>query len=106
MLGRTVIGSRIEKVHEAALATPEDPIPDSLHRHRTDPVLWATILTLVAVAVGIVFLMTVKPGLVGALAAVGVAVVIGLAGAAIMRPPRAETGDALPPSRRATPDRL
>lgn len=88
VLGRTVIGSRIEKAHEASLAAPEGPIPDALHRRRTDPVLWSTFLSFVAVAVGIVFLMTVKPGLAGALAAIGVAIVIGIAGAAIIRTPR------------------
>lgn len=103
LLGRFVIGSRIEAAYEAALAAPEGPIPDALHRRRADLGLWTTVLTFVSVVVGIVFLMVVKPGLAGVLATIGIAVVIGLA-AAIIRPPRKGTGDAAHPTRKAVPD--
>jgi hypothetical protein len=46
-----------------------------------DPLLWASIQIRVAIALGIVFLMTVKPGLGGALLTIGVAIVLGLASA-------------------------
>jgi len=46
-----------------------------------DPFLWTSIQTRVAIALGIVFLMTVKPGLGGALLTIGVAIILGLAAA-------------------------
>lgn len=106
LLGRFVIGTRIEAVYEAAYeAAPEGLIPEALHRHRADPVLWTTVLSFVSVVVGIVFLMAVKPGLAGVLATMGIAVVIGIAiAAAIVRPPRSGTGDAAHPTRQAIPD--
>jgi hypothetical protein len=47
--------------------------------------LWASIQTRVAIALGIVFLMTVKPGLEGALLTIGMAIILGLASAWPMR---------------------
>ena len=46
-----------------------------------DPFLWASIQTRVVVALGIVFLMTVKPGLEEALLTIGVAIILGLVSA-------------------------
>ena len=43
-----------------------------------DPLLWIAIQTCVAIALGIVFLMTVKPALSGSLLTIGIAVVLGL----------------------------
>lgn len=43
-----------------------------------DPMLWTSLRVRLAIAVGIVFLMAVKPGLAGSLAAMGTAVVLGL----------------------------
>jgi hypothetical protein len=50
---------------------------DSLHH----PALWIAIQIRVAVALGIVFLMTVKPDLIGSLLTIGIAAVLGLVSA-------------------------
>jgi hypothetical protein len=54
------------------------PVSPALHRLLHHPLLWIAIQTRVAIALGIVFLMTVKPNLSGALLTIGVAIVLGL----------------------------
>ena len=46
------------------------------------PLLWVSIQTRAAIALGIVFLMTVKPDLAGALLTIGTAIILGLASTA------------------------
>jgi hypothetical protein len=53
----------------------------SLHPLLRHPLLWVAIQTRVAIALGIVFLMTVKPGWSGSLLTIGVAAVLGLVSA-------------------------
>ncbi len=47
----------------------------------TNPLLWVSIQTRIAIALGIVFLKAVQPDLLGSLLAVGVAIVLGVASA-------------------------
>ncbi len=63
------------------MTTEKGPVSHALHNLTNQPLLWISIRTRVAIALGIVFLMTVKPGLVGSLLTIGIAVVIGLASA-------------------------
>ena len=58
-----------------------DSISPALSQYLHDPMLAISIQTRVAIALGIVFLMTVKPGWVGSLLAIVIAVVLGLASA-------------------------
>jgi hypothetical protein len=62
-----------------ALASEKGPPSSSLQQLASHPLLWISIQTRVAIALGIVFLMTVKPGLGGSLLTIGVATVLGLA---------------------------
>jgi predicted lysophospholipase L1 biosynthesis ABC-type transport system permease subunit len=62
-----------------ALASEKGPLSPSLQQLASHPLLWTSIQTRVAMALGIVFLMTVKPGLGGSLLTVGVSTVLGLA---------------------------
>ncbi len=48
------------------------------YKQRDDHVLWASCCIFTAILIGIVFLMTVKPGLVGSLATIVVALALGL----------------------------
>jgi hypothetical protein len=71
-----------------ALAMEKGPLSPNLHQLANNPLLWISIQTRVAVALGIVFLMTVKPGWAGSLLTIGVATLLGLAAALPM--PRRE----------------
>jgi hypothetical protein len=54
--------------------------PSSILRQRlNDPVLWASLWIRTAIALGIVFLMVVKPGMLGALLTMSVAILLGVA---------------------------
>jgi hypothetical protein len=71
-----------------ALTTEKGPVSHTLQNLANHPLLWISIQTRVAIALGIVFLMTVKPDLGGSLLTIGVATVLGLASALPM--PRRE----------------
>ncbi len=64
------------------------PASPTLLRLLHHPLLWISIQTRLAIALGVVFLMTVKPGLSGALVTAGIAVALGLA-SALLLPSRA-----------------
>lgn len=64
-----------------ALATEKGPLTPTLQQLASHPLLWVSIQTRVAIALGIVFLMTIKPGLEGSLLVIGIAILVGLASA-------------------------
>ncbi len=64
-----------------ALTKERGSTSSALHHLINHPLLWISIQTRVAVALGIVFLMTVKPGLSGSLLTIGIAIILGLASA-------------------------
>ena len=70
------------------LATEKVPLSQTFHNLANHPLLWISIQTRVAIALGIVFLKTAKPDLGGSLITIGVAIVLGLASALSM--PRRE----------------
>lgn len=78
--GVAVSGRRITVIGEV-VAAEQGPISPALQGLLHHPLLWMAIQTRLAIAVGIVFLMTVKPGLNGSLLAIGVATLLGLASA-------------------------
>jgi predicted lysophospholipase L1 biosynthesis ABC-type transport system permease subunit len=77
-LSVALTGPRMAAIGQA-LATEKGPLSPGLHQLANNPLLWISIQTRVAIALGIVFLMTVKPGLGGSLLTIGVATVLGLA---------------------------
>ena len=62
-------------------AVEQGPVSPTLRQQLRQPLLWASFQVRTAIFLGIVFLMTVKPGPGGALLTVGAAVVLGLASA-------------------------
>jgi hypothetical protein len=77
VVGATLTGLRIGAVGRAA-AAESGPLSPALRQRLHDPLLWTSVQTRTAIALGIVFLMTVKPDLTGALVTIGIAVVLGL----------------------------
>jgi hypothetical protein len=77
-LSVALTGPRMAAVGRA-LASEKGPLSPSLQQLANHPLLWISIQTRVAIALGIVFLMTVKPGLGGSLLTIGMATVLGLA---------------------------
>jgi hypothetical protein len=78
VLGGAVSGRRTGAIVRAFPAG-DGPIPATLGRRLHDPVLALSMGVRVALFLGVVFLMSTKPGTAGALATTGVAVVAGLA---------------------------
>ena len=76
---RGVIEPRIRAIVTLAKQAPDGPLPTALHSHIHDPILGAALHTLVALVLGIVFLMTIKPALVDSVIAMAVALALGLA---------------------------
>jgi hypothetical protein len=77
-LGAAFSGRRMAAIG-SEIAAEKDGLSPTLRSQLRDPILWASIQVRTAIALGIIFLMTVKPGSTGALLAIGAAVVIGLA---------------------------
>lgn len=77
VLGAVLTGRRMAAIGPA-VAREKGPVSPALHQRLHDPLLWASIQTRAAIALAIVFLMTVKPGLGASLLTIGVAVIIGL----------------------------
>ena len=84
ILGMVITGRRMAAIGRM-VNTERGPLSPTLHRLLGHPLLWISIQTRVAIALGIVFLMTVKPDLSGSLLAIGVATVLGLASALPIR---------------------
>ena len=63
------------------LTTAQGSVSQNFHSLVSDPTLWISIQTRVAIVLGIVFLKIAKPDLVGSLLTIGVSIVIGIASA-------------------------
>ena len=79
-LAQVVTAPRMAAIGQA-LATEKGPLSTNFHSLANHPLLSISIQTRVAIAVGIVFLKTVKPDWGGSLLTIGVAIVFGLASA-------------------------
>ena len=66
---------------ESKLLTESDLLSPALYHILHHPVIWISVQTRVFMALGIVFLMTIKPDLTGSLLAIGIATLLGLASA-------------------------
>jgi len=64
-----------------ALATEKAPLSQTFYSLANHPLLWISIQTRVAIALGIIFLKIAKPDLGGSLITIGVAIVIGIVSA-------------------------
>jgi hypothetical protein len=81
ILGGAINGKRLEAIHVAAEAAPAGPVPATLRQQINDPVLWTAVQTMTVGALGIVYLMTVKPGWVASVVCMLIAFAIGVASA-------------------------
>ena len=77
VLGVALTGRRMAPIGQS-VAAESGPIPSTLRQRLDDPLLWASLRIRTAIALGIVFLMTVKPDLLGSLLTIGVASVLGV----------------------------
>lgn len=78
VIGAALTGPRMAAIGRTA-ATESGSLSPALRQWVRDPILWTSVQTRAAIAVGVVFLMTVKPALGGALLTLGVAALFGLA---------------------------
>jgi hypothetical protein len=92
ILGGAVSGKREEAIHASVLKAPSGPVPSSLSTMLDDPVLWTSNHMNIAFAVGIAFLMAVKPGLTWSFIAMVVFGVLGYVAAQMLGRVRQTTG--------------
>lgn len=84
--GNLINERRMKAIGKEAATSPDGPLPPSLREKLHDPVLHAAEFTMTFATLGIVYLMTVKPGTTGSLLALGVAIAIGAAVSAALAP--------------------
>jgi len=78
-LGTALLEPRRRVIDQLARKAPDGPLPEELERCIRDPILLAAPQALTALLLGVVFLMTTKPSLVGSIIVMAVALVLGLA---------------------------
>ncbi len=78
-LATALIEPRRRAIDRLAREAPDGPLPESLEQRTHDSVLLIALQTVAALLLGIVFLMTTKPSLVGSLIVMVVALALGLA---------------------------
>ncbi len=78
IVGPLVNSRRLRMIHNAAEKIPAGPVPQSLTQMIEDPVLWTGVQTLSMMALGVVFLMTTKPGSLETMIVLIVSVVLGM----------------------------
>jgi len=84
LLGRLNTG-RHQQLHRAMGEALSGSVPMELREQLHDPVLWSFTLLLTTIGLGVVFLMTVKPDLLGSLIALAVAILVGLFASSVLR---------------------
>ncbi len=97
VFGTRVNTRRLEAIAAAAETEPSGLIPAALARRIQDPILLATVHALAALAFGVVFLKVTRPDLVVGLAALAVAVAVGVLSARL-----ASRGGSVPAEARPT----
>ena len=80
LLAAVVTGRRMAAIRQS-ISRETEPISPSLYRLLHQPLLWLVMQLRVAIGLGIVFLMTAKPDLIGSLVTLSLAIVLGLASA-------------------------
>jgi hypothetical protein len=84
LLGRLNARSH-KQLHRAMGEALSGPVPAELLPHLNDPVPWFSTLLLSAFGLGVIFLMTVKPDLLGSLIALAIAILVGLFASVVQR---------------------
>jgi hypothetical protein len=93
-LAQVVTAPRMAAIGQA-LTTEKGPLSKTFHSLASRPLLWISLQSRVAIALGIVFLKIAKPDLGGSLLTIGVAIILGLASALPMpRRERVQEGSA------------
>lgn len=77
-LGPAVNTRRLKALYKATEAAPAGPLSAAQLKQRSDQILWTSCCIFTGILIGIVFLMTVKPGLFGSLATITVALALGI----------------------------
>lgn len=77
LLGRGILETRLAALHAEALRAANGSIPAALHERRTDRTLWIVCWLFTMLFLGVVFLMTNKPDLIGSLITIAVALIVG-----------------------------
>ena len=90
LLGR-LNASRHQQLRRAMGEALSGSVPAELLPHLHDAVLWSSTLLLTAIGLGVVFLMTVKPDLLGSLLVLAIAILVGLGATLALRGAR-QTG--------------
>ncbi|HEX3271298.1 MAG TPA: DUF2269 family protein [Ktedonobacterales bacterium] len=100
-IGPLIVERRLHKIDAMARTTEDGPVPDALARRISDPVIGAALAVLIALLLGIVFLMTTKPVSVAeAITPMLIALAVGLAiGAPLWWRRRQPSQDAVAPHR-------
>jgi hypothetical protein len=94
ILSGALTGPRMAVIGQA-LASKRTPGSPIFHNLANNPLLWISIQTRVAIALGVVFLKIAKPNLAGSLLTIGVAIALGLVSALpIPRRERVQEGSA------------
>ena len=78
-LSAALIEQRRRAIDRLAREAPDGPLPEALGQRTHDPILLTVLETVTALLLGIVFLMTTKPSLIGSLIVMVVALVLGVA---------------------------
>ena len=78
-LGTAFIEPRRRAIARLAQEAPDGPLPQALQQRIHDPILGTALQTVTILLLGIVFLMTTKPELIGSIIVMAVALVLGLA---------------------------
>jgi small-conductance mechanosensitive channel len=78
-IGPLIVERRLHVIERAAKMAEEGPLPDALARRISDPVIGAALAILIALLLGIIFLMTTKPtSLLDAIISMLIALAVGL----------------------------
>ena len=77
--GAAINSRRFKAIHHATGDTVDGPVSVELARQVNDPILWSSVFTISTMLVGIVYLMTLKPGWLGTLVVTVVALALGFA---------------------------
>ncbi len=90
-LGMGVPFRRLKAIRRAVAKTavPDEALPPEVQRQIADPLLWTSVQVMGSLALGVVFLMTIKPDLAGSLLVLAVVAVLGVVSAQPWRRPRA-----------------
>jgi hypothetical protein len=93
-IAQVVTGPRMAAIGRA-LATEKGSFSNTFHSLANHPLLWISIQTRAAIALGIIFLKIAKPDLAGSMLTIGVAIVLGVASAfPVVRRERVQEGPA------------